>query len=487
MKRIVAVLSLLLVVTLALSAAGQQEKKAAGTDRIVYLSNDYHDSPDVLPAWAQEFKRITGVDVVLQTVSSKDAGEGMMTRFMAGDLPDVVKFGEDNVANLVRQEYIIPLDGFIEKSPGMKKLKDKYPASFAAHSVNGVTYGVPTIAGQNRGIWVRSDILKKLGLSMPKTLDEFVTVLKKIRDGYPMPDGKPMAPYISKTYHDGYISILSNYWDVSLCPVVRRPGETKYREGFDSPQFRDYAMFIKMLWDERLIDKEHALPQKASATRSKLYAGQGAFLGMWVELYQELIDEVRKNFPDAELELVPPIRNPKGGVMGLSVTPGYRPFCITSAAKDPQLVWDKFIEPLFLTRDGLMLFYRGVPNLSYKVVDNVMLDNFEAAGHHMGLRSPLNPEIAIPYRLPPKNQRGLEIESLFDRWYSENARYAITEEPTKTVPAFDMIYDDMKDKKNQLFWKFILEEISYEKMLSDFEAYKKEINFSAILAELNSL
>lgn len=73
------------------------------------------------------------------------------------------------------------------------------------------------------------------------------------------------------------------------------------------------------------IGSDHALPQKASKTRSKLYAGKGAFLAMWTYRYPAMIQELRENFPEAELALVPPIKNPKGGVLGLSVVPGYRP------------------------------------------------------------------------------------------------------------------------------------------------------------------
>jgi len=47
---------------------------------------------------------------------------------------------------------------------------------------------------------------------------------------------------------------------------------------------------------------------------------------------------------EAELDIVPAIRNPKGGVLGFSIVPGYRPYVITKAAKDPQFVWDNFIE-----------------------------------------------------------------------------------------------------------------------------------------------
>ncbi len=467
-------------------AAGQQEAAVEKMDRIVYLSVELHDSPELHDDWAAEFKRITGVDVVLKTVSSKDSQDSMMAQFMAGEFPDVVKYGTENLNILARQEFVVPLDPFIEKSPEMKKLKGMYPSAFGTHSVNGVVYGIPAVVGQKRALWVRTDIPDKLGLGMPRTLDEFVDSMKKMRDNVPTPDGGRMFPYISKTYHAGYISGLSNYFDVSPLPVMRRPGEKKFREGWDSSQFRDYAEFVKMLWDEQLIDPDHALPQKASKTRSKFYAGKGGYLFMWDWRYQEMVSKLRENFPDAEIALVPPIKNPKGGVLGMMVEPGYRPFCIMSSAKDPQFVWDNFIEPLFLETDGVMLQYRGIPNVSYKVENNIMMDNFDESGDHIGMRSPLNPDIEFPYQMAPLNQKAVEIQGQFDLWFSEVGDYAVAEEPSVVMPEFDMIEDDMDDKKDELFWKYVIGEHSFEEMMKQFEAYKKEVDFDSILAEINA-
>ena len=105
---------------------------------IVYLSVENHDAEQsVRDAWATEFKKLAGVDVVLKTVSSKDANESMLAQFMAGEFPDVAKYGTENLNALARQEFIIPLDEYIETSAGFSKLKALYPSAFAAQTVNG--------------------------------------------------------------------------------------------------------------------------------------------------------------------------------------------------------------------------------------------------------------------------------------------------------------------------------------------------------------
>ena len=132
-----------------------------------------------------------------------------------------------------------------------------------------------------------------------------------------------------------------------------------------------------------------------------------------------------------------------------------------------------------------MLQYRGIPGVTYKVVNNTFKDNSEESGVSMKTRPPLNPELKFPYKLPDLMQKGVDLEAQFDLWFSENTEYAVAEESSSAVASFDMIYDDMKDKKNQLFWKYVIGEHSYDEMTKQFEAYKKEIDFDSILAEIN--
>ncbi len=483
--RVIAATLLLLVATMAWST-GEAETSSGDGQTIEFLTTHYHDASDeVRQAWVDEFRALTGVEVVYRTVSSKDAGETMTTQFMAGEFPDVVKYGGQSMNTLARQGFVIPLNGYIASSP-MDDLYRAYPTAFAAHSVGDDVYGIPEVVGAGRALWTRTDVLNDLGLSMPTTLDELVDTLRAVRDEYTNPDGSRMtSPYISKTYHNGYISGLSNYFDVRMEPVMRRPGESGFREGWDAPQFRDYADFVKMLYDESLIDPEHVLPQKASGTRSKFFSGQGAFIMMHAHLYQGLITGLQENFPNAAIEMVPPIENPEGGVLGLSVIPGYRPFAITSGAEDPQFVWDNFIEPIYFDPDVSMLHYRGIPDVSYRVEDGVMINNSDESETGLGLRTPLNPDIRFPYKLSPVLERGIELETQFGRWFAVHEDFVVADVPLVAVPEYEAIAADMGEKMQELFWRYVLGEHDFEAMIEQYEAYKREVNFDSILQKIN--
>ena len=88
-KMVVLVVIFLLAASMNIWAGGAQEEKTSEQaeekpvmDKIIYLSAEYHDSPDAHEFWIEEFKNITGVDLEFRTVSSKDAGETMMAHFM---------------------------------------------------------------------------------------------------------------------------------------------------------------------------------------------------------------------------------------------------------------------------------------------------------------------------------------------------------------------------------------------------------------------
>jgi hypothetical protein len=165
--------------------------------------------------------------------------------------------------------------------------------------------------------------------------------------------------------------------------------------------------------------------------------------------------------------------------------PGYRPYVIMKATKDYQFVWDKFIEPFYLNPEVVMLDQRGIPNVSYRIENNTFIDNSKESGIGLGTNSIFNPEIKFPYSLPPLAEKAVQIESRYDGYFSKNQEFVVADEPSATVPAFDEIYGDMKNKKNQLFWKYVLGEHSFDDMMKQFEAYKKEIDFDNILAQIN--
>ncbi|MDQ1582237.1 MAG: multiple sugar transport system substrate-binding protein [Microbacteriaceae bacterium] len=93
--------------------------------------------------------------------------------------PDVVVFNGADTDNLALANTLAPIDsqwnGFADK--------DQFPAS-VVHKVNGKTYSVQGYVNL-LGLWYNKDILDKIGVKPPTTLDELNTALgKAVAAGY---------------------------------------------------------------------------------------------------------------------------------------------------------------------------------------------------------------------------------------------------------------------------------------------------------------
>jgi ABC-type glycerol-3-phosphate transport system substrate-binding protein len=484
MKKKKALVTLLALVAAAVVyGAPASETAAKPLDKIVYMETSFHGEEARIAPFVAQFKKITGVTLEIQPVSSLGSDEIMIARFMAGDFPDIARPRVARLDAFVRQGFFVPLDGFIKSSPRMTRLKESNLQAFDAHTVDGKAYGVPTDMGQKGALWVRLDILKSLGLAMPTTLDEFIGYCRAVRDRYKGPEGIKTYPLVVRMDNTGYTQVIANYFDVTILPVIKHPGDARFREGWDTPQIKDYIDFIRLLYSEGYIDSEHALPQKSDVVRAKFASGKGSSFVYWYDRYSSVSKDVTKNFPKAEVGLLPPIVNPKGGVMGMSLTAGTTPVCITKGSKSPQFAWEQFIEKFFFDLDVRMLFAYGVPGVDYEIRDNAIA---ALKGQAIDPWEPYDPDQKLPFKLPASAQKISDVQGAYNAGLAKNGYYASMSEPSVSVAGFDQIRDDMMDKKNQLLWKCVLGQITFEQLTSQFEAYKKEVGFADILAQINA-
>jgi raffinose/stachyose/melibiose transport system substrate-binding protein len=98
-----------------------------------------------------------------------DYENSMKIRQAAGELPDVFVLKPYMIASY--QDSVIPLNNVAALQ------KNKFARMFA---VNGKIVGIPQFS-LNEFVYYRKSIFKELGLSIPKTWDEFIALAKKIK------------------------------------------------------------------------------------------------------------------------------------------------------------------------------------------------------------------------------------------------------------------------------------------------------------------
>ena len=144
--------------------------KPENKDTIQKLVDKYNESHD---------------DVTVKVTAPPDAGTVLKTRMAKNDMPDIVAMGGDNnytevegagmLLDLGDQDYIKDVqEAYIDMVYDVNKDKEE------------TIYGVP-FATNASGVIYNTEKFEELGLEVPKTWDEFIDILQKIKDAGEQP------------------------------------------------------------------------------------------------------------------------------------------------------------------------------------------------------------------------------------------------------------------------------------------------------------
>ena len=100
----------------------------------------------------------------------------------ANSLPDLFMVRRETWQKLVPTGLLAPMDDLYAKMP--TRTAQQYDAdSRAFTTLNGRSWGLasPGSIARNEGVLIRKDWLDRLGLKVPTTLDEMMTVMKAFR------------------------------------------------------------------------------------------------------------------------------------------------------------------------------------------------------------------------------------------------------------------------------------------------------------------
>jgi len=122
----------------------------------------------------EAFKAETGIDYTYQTYRAEDLANVLPAQFSAKKSPaDVIfmwsSFITSNTKSIVELTDVIDTDAYI---PG---------ALDNVTAADGAVYGIAYTAKVKPGFWYRKSFFEAHGLTAPRTWDEFVTLLEKIK------------------------------------------------------------------------------------------------------------------------------------------------------------------------------------------------------------------------------------------------------------------------------------------------------------------
>lgn len=310
------------------------------------------------------------VEVILPPV---DAYQEMLNVIMAsGDLPDMLNTSNPGfLSNYVKKNALMPLDDYIDKyGADLKRLIPQ--EAWDQVTFDGKIYAIPSL-NEVKGteiMYVRKDWLDKHGLKPPRTLDEYVEVMRAFAGNNP--DGSISgAVGLSITENLGRTAPFFGAFGTQKNAWYERNGELIYSGIL--PETKEALAFLAELYREKLLDQEFPL-NKTKTLEEKIISGKvGLFSAAWFDT-RGPIEQNRKLDPTAEWI---PLEYPTGrdghrGTYTTSIVRSYN--VIPAASSNPEGVV-AFLN--FIAGEGHKTLKLGFENEVWTKKDGKMISNFE--------------------------------------------------------------------------------------------------------------
>lgn len=196
-----------------------------------------------LTSCVRGFKKLTGIDITIESIAAKDIFDKMLIEFNSGTPPDVVLINIITLAQYATSKWIVPLQDLINNrkitDPAWYNVKDIISAGIDYQTYNNVWYGVP-LTNEIELLFYRKDLYKAKNLKVPTTMDELYENAKAL-------NSPEMAGFVSRFARDSgsawvFMGLVRNYGGYILTP----DGKVT----INAPEFKRAAqMYVKLMKD----------------------------------------------------------------------------------------------------------------------------------------------------------------------------------------------------------------------------------------------
>ncbi|MDQ0902303.1 MULTISPECIES: extracellular solute-binding protein [unclassified Paenibacillus] len=314
MKRYSVFIVSLLISSMLLTACSQSKKQEVeNTAKISSLSLVVSQIGEIPPKNNEMEKAIeayTNTDLQIQWIPFSAYDEKVKVMIASGELPKLIKlsYTPTIIATLKAGQ-------FWEIGPYLKDYQQLSAQNMLYYdniAVGGKIYGVPLYRPLGRAvIHYRKDWFDILGLKLPKTLDDWYTVIKALTLGDPDKNGKndTYGMILEKRYNQDVSSILTRFSVSQGGPNKWKVENGRFTPEFMTEPFHETMKLFKRLYQEKLMNQDFAV---ADATEtSKLYELGRAGTQVVGGNAQSWQDKLVKAVPSAVVE-VAPLEGPEG-------------------------------------------------------------------------------------------------------------------------------------------------------------------------------
>lgn len=351
----------------------------------------YSDSPNYplkkdWLLWSELTKR-TNVTLEPTVIPQSDYEQKRSLVIGAGDAPAIIaKTYQGQEAPFVASGVILPVSKYLDLMPNYTKLVQDWDLQANVDQLrqeDGEYYVLPGLhedPWQDYTLAVRTDVMKELNLSTPKTWDEFADMLKKIKerypDSYPLSDrfsetGTPagnLMNIVAMTYgtHAGW-GFNAAQWDAASDAFVFTG---------TSPQYKEFVTFMHSLVADKLLDPESFTQDDDSAIQ-KFVTGKSFVISTNAQtITNDYRGPLADNVKGGTVAKLPLPAGPAGNVIpGTTQLENGLMISSSAAEEDNFVAMMQFVDWLWYAPAGQEFVKWGVEGVTYtKQGDKYVLD-----------------------------------------------------------------------------------------------------------------
>ncbi|HWR10348.1 MAG TPA: extracellular solute-binding protein [Rectinemataceae bacterium] len=354
------------------TGAGAQTKLSPKERTVTITLSENANQPirDFALAQQEIFKK-TNVKIHFEAVPSSNYEDKKKILLATDSLPDIISVKQQDVNDFGATGVFLPLKQYIDKGymPNFKKFWDTIPA-IRNTLVDGELYAFPVIARNEAkngpGPVIRMDLLEKHGIPVPKTFDELLAALAKLKAIYPdsvpwtvRKSANPIPRLINTTMY-----MLGSGGNVTGIYFEGSEAEGKYVFGPATKEFKEGLRFLAKAYSMKVLDPDYSVTTAQQWTQN-LTSGRSFFFMDNSGLGLNYTNDLRKKDPNAKLQIIPIPRNAVGRRRAefFNTTLSGISFAVSAKVKDPLTVI-KFIDWMY-SKEGSDISNFGVEGQTY--------------------------------------------------------------------------------------------------------------------------
>ena len=317
-------MSLALCAAMAMGTIGVVPAMADDVTTITYWVNDRHDS-EYMTEMVEKYNKENTDNIYIDMQIITDDYENMISlAYTGGTAPDII--GQSvTLKNFVDNDMLVPLNDYIDADEEYQKVNEPYEHAYEGlNYMDGNLYWV--YSGMRSGVRIEynKDLLEKSGYTeIPKTLDEYIDMAKKITE-----DGN------GEYYGIGFTS--SSPFERQLEMMAQVSGIYYYDYVNGKFDFSGYKEILEK--GKRFIDEEIAYPDQQGVDNMRALFAEGEF-ALWGNASQEA-GVFTSQLPIEDFEWgVAEVSSLDGEIKGALQTTPSKGYAIMSSSEHPDEAW----------------------------------------------------------------------------------------------------------------------------------------------------